>query len=377
MSEAADMADRNRKSKGDARSPGISQLDFQRLIEHNADGILVVDLSGAVLYANPAASRIFGQPLERLLHVPLGRPVVADEATEITVQRPGRPPAEVEMRVVEVAWDGHAALLASLRDVSAQRAQEERRRQSQKLEAIGRVAAGIVHDLNNLLAVFQSGLILLQKQIAEDPAHPKITALLEEMLQRVHNGGALTQQLLTFSRRQSLSPGIINVNERIDSLTGLLERTLGGGIKVQRLLEPDLSPINIDANHFDVALLNLAVNAKDAMNGTGTLTIETSNVPYDLEDVPEAPDSFIRVTVRDTGCGMKREVLAKVFEPFFTTKGDGQGTGLGLSQVYGFISQSGGHVRIESEVGKGTRVHLLLPRAVSQQDDDESAGTRS
>jgi signal transduction histidine kinase len=113
------------------------------------------------------------------------------------------------------------------------------------------------------------------------------------------------------------------------------------------------------------------------MNGTGTLTIETSNVPYDLEDVPEAPDSFIRVTVRDTGCGMKREVLAKVFEPFFTTKGDGQGTGLGLSQVYGFISQSGGHVRIESEVGKGTRVHLLLPRAVSQQDDDESAGTRS
>lgn len=361
MNEAADMADS--AGKRDAQSPGISQLDFQRLIEHNADGILVVDLSGAVLYANPAASRIFGQPLERLLHVPLGRPVVAGEAAEITVQRPGRRPAEVEMRVVEVAWDGYAALLASLRDVSTQRAQEERKRQSQKLEAIGRVAAGVVHDLNNLLAVFQSGLKLLQKQLVEDPSDPKVSALLEEMLQRVHNGGALTQQLLTFSRRQSLSPGIIDINERIGSLTNLLERTLGGGVKIQTILDPELSPINIDVNHFEVALLNLAVNARDAMNGVGTLTIETSNKPPDIEDVPEPPASFVRVTVRDTGCGMKKEVLAKVFEPFFTTKGDGRGTGLGLSQVYGFISQSGGHVRIESEIGTGTSVHLLLPRA--------------
>jgi signal transduction histidine kinase len=177
------------------------------------------------------------------------------------------------------------------------------------------------------------------------------------MLQRVHNGGALTQQLLTFSRRQSLSPGIIDINERIGSLTNLLERTLGGGVKIQTILDPELSPINIDVNHFEVALLNLAVNARDAMNGVGTLTIETSNKPPDIEDVPEPPASFVRVTVRDTGCGMKKEVLAKVFEPFFTTKGDGRGTGLGLSQVYGFISQSGGHVRIESEIGTGTSVH--------------------
>lgn len=357
-------------TKVDDRAPGISQVDFQRLIEHNADGILVVDLSGAVLYANPAAARIFGQPLERLLHVPLGRPVVAGETAEISVQRPGGRPVEVEMRVVEIAWDGSGALLATLRDVSAQRAKEEQRRQSQKLEAIGRLAAGVVHDLNNLLAVFQSGLKLLQKQIAIDAKDPKIAALLEEMMQRVHNGSALTQQLLAFSRRQSLSPGVTDVNERIKSLIGLLERTLGGGVKIERVLDPELSPAHIDVNHFDIALLNLAVNARDAMKGVGTLTIETSDTTGDLDDVAEADAAFVRVTVRDTGCGMRKDVLAKVFEPFFTTKSDGRGTGLGLSQVYGFISQSGGHVRIDSEVGKGTSVHLLLPRAADSTRGD-------
>lgn len=347
----------------DPPSPAISQLGFQRLIEHNADGVLVVDPSGAVLYANPAAARIFGQPLEKLMHVPLGRPVVSGETTEITVQRPGRRPAEVEMRVVEVAWDGHAALLASLRDVSAQRAQEERRRQSQKLEAVGRLTAGIVHDFNNLLAVFASGLTLVQKQLAEDPTDPKVAMLVDELLKRVGNGGALTQQLLAFSRRQALSPDTVDVNERIESLTNLLKRTLGRGIEVERILDPELAPAHIDVNQLDVALLNLAVNARDAMSGGGTLTIETSNATHDADDLLDDAARFVRVTVRDTGCGMGKDVLARVFEPFFTTKGDAQGTGLGLSQVYGFLSQSGGHVRIESEVGRGTSVHLLLPRA--------------
>ncbi|MES0156405.1 PAS domain S-box protein [Mesorhizobium sp. M0018] len=136
----------------DPQLTSISQLSFRLLIENTADGVLVVDLSGAVLYANPAAARIFGHPLEELLHVPLGRPVVSGETAEITVARPGSKAAEVEMRVVEVTWDGKPALLASLRDVSARPAQEERQLQSQKLEAIGRIAAGIVHDFNNLIA---------------------------------------------------------------------------------------------------------------------------------------------------------------------------------------------------------------------------------
>jgi len=341
---------------------GISQVNFRRLIETLADGILVVDLSGTVLYANPAAAMVFGYPAADLVHIPLGRPVISGETIEITVHRPHRSPADVEIRTVEVSWEGKPALLASLRDVSALRAQEERRRQSQKLEAIGRLAAGIVHDINNLLAVFESGLRLLHKQLSEESHNPNSAALVEELIRRTRNGGALTQQLLAFSRGQSLYPETVDLNGRLEVLSTLLERTLGSGMRVRRDLDPALGPVRVDVNQLDVAILNLAVNAKDAMDGKGTLSIETSDAPGYIEDVPGMGASFVRVTVSDTGCGMTKEVLAQAFEPFFTTKGDGQGTGLGLSQVYGFVKQSGGHIRIESVVGAGTSVHLFLPR---------------
>lgn len=355
---AAEILDR---SEGESAT-GITKLNFRRLIESTADGILVVDLAGTVLYANSAAAQIFGHPLEELLRVPLGRPVVSGETAEVTVHHPGRQPTEVEMRLVDVTWDGKPALLASLRDVSAKRAQEERQSQSQRLEAVGRLAAGIVHDFNNLIAVLESGLRVLEKQLARDPTDPKINMLIEEMYTRIENGGALTQQLLAFSRRQPLSPEPIDLNARIASLAGFLERTLGSGMKVQCALDTAIDRILLDANQFDVAVLNLAVNAKDAMAGNGTLTILTSNDPEDLGDLCHAPTSFVRVTMRDTGCGMSKDVLSQVFEPFFTTKNSGEGTGLGLSQVYGFVKQSGGHIRVESEVGKGTSVHLYLPR---------------
>jgi signal transduction histidine kinase len=346
----------------DSRLTSISQPSFQLLIENTADGILVVDLSGAVLYANPAACRIFGHSREELLHVPLGRPMASGETAEITVHRPGGKPADVEMRVVEVTWDGELALLASLRDISARRAQEERQRQSQKLEAVGRLAAGIVHDFNNLVAVFESGLRLLERQLAHDAVDPKVGKLIGELLKRTQNGRALTQRLLAFSRRQTLSPQATDLNERVRSLTGLLERTLGSGVQIRLDLDPGLGPVLIDPDQLDTAILNLAVNARDAMAGKGTLTVETgTDVPGDPEIVDGPGDSLARITVADTGCGMSREVLAQVFEPFFTTKGEGEGTGLGLSQVYGFVHQSGGQVHIESEVGAGTRIHLFLP----------------
>lgn len=346
----------------DSHLTGISQPSFRLLIENTADGVLVVDLFGSVLYANPAAGQILGHSREELLHVPLGRPVTRGETAEITVRRPDGKPAEVEMRVVEVTWDGKPALLASLRDISARRAQEERQRQSQKLEAVGRLAAGIVHDFNNLIAVFESGLRLLERQLTQDPADPKVGRLIEELLKRTQNGSALTQQLLAFSRRQPLSPQATDLNERIQSLTSLLERTLGSGVRVQLDLAPTPCLVLIDPNQLDTAILNLAVNARDAMAGTGILTIETGQDLSSDFDIPEGfNDPFARITVRDTGCGMSKEVLAQVFEPFFTTKGEGEGTGLGLSQVYGFVHQSGGQVHIESEVGRGTSIHLFLP----------------
>jgi signal transduction histidine kinase len=356
VAEVADLGN-------DSQRTSMSQPSFRLLIENAADGILVVDLHGAVLYANPAAAQIFGQPLDQLLHVPLGRPMVSGQTAEITVARPGGKPAEVEMRVVEVVWEGQRTLLATLRDVSARRMQEERQRQSQKLEAIGRIAAGIVHDFNNLIAVFDSGLRLLEKKLASNPADPKIGPLIEEMLKRTQNGTALTQQLLAFSRRQSLAPETVDLNERVGALASILDRTLGAAIRVDLQLDPALGPVRIDANQLDVAILNLSLNAKHAMADGGTLAIETSNAPADLEDLKNLSGSFVRLTLRDTGHGMSKSVLAQAFEPFFTTKSDGEGTGLGLSQVHGFVHQSGGHIRIESEVGKGTSVHLFLPRA--------------
>lgn len=350
------------EARMDSHLAAIDQIGFQRLIEHIADGILVVDPSGAVLFANPAAAEIFGLPPEKLVSVPLGRPLVSGETADITVHRAGRRAAEVEMRVVEIAWEGQVALLASLRDISARRALEERQRQSQKMEATGRMAAGIVHDFNNLLAVFESGLTLLKKQLSSYPPNEKIETLFEELSNRAKNGKAITQQLLALSRQQPLAPGIVNVNERIESLSTLLRQALGSGVQIEMELDKTVGPVHIDANQLDVAILNLAINAKDAMNERGTLFIETSHTAFGIEDVPPA-GSFVRVTVRDTGCGMSKDVLAQVFEPFFTTKSEGKGTGLGLSQVYGFINQSGGHVRIKSEVGRGTSVHLLLPRA--------------
>lgn len=348
----------------EARPFGISQLSFRRIIENIADGLLVVDLSGSVLYANPAASQIFGQPIEKLVHVPLGRPVVDGETTEITVHRPDLAPADIEMRIVEIDWDGQAALVASLRDVSAQRALEARQRQSQKLEAIGRVAAGVAHDFNNLLAAFQSCLNMLERQLSKDPAASKVDTLIEELKRRVENGGALTHQLVSFSRRQSLSPEIIDVNDRIRSLTELLNRTLGSEVKLHCDLMLEAALVSIDPNQLDVAILNLAVNARDAMPDGGTFTLQTSKVTEDvLEPRGGVKGSFICISVRDTGCGMSKDALSRAFEPFFTTKDPGKGTGLGLSQVHGFVSQSGGHVRIDSQVGKGTSVHLLLPCA--------------
>lgn len=368
MSEISDLQSQDRKrreSLNESRVAGIPQPSFQKLIETTADGVLVVDLSGAVLYANPAAAEIFRHPREELLHVPLGRPVTSGETTTITVHRSGRASAEVEMRVVEVTWDGKPALLASLRDVSAQRAHEARLRQAQRLEAVGRLAAGIIHDLNNLIAAFDSGLRLLRRQLGPENTDPKAAMIIEELLRRTENGGALTQQLLAFSRRQELLPESVDLNARLDSLTGLLERALGRGIEIRRVFEPSVGHVLIDANQLDVAILNLAVNARHAMQDVGTLTIETGNVHSHVTDFPTGANGLVRVTVSDTGCGMSKEILSQVFEPFFTTKGEGEGTGLGLSQVYGFVNQSGGHIHIDSEVGVGTSVHLLLPKAPS------------
>lgn len=224
--------------------------------------------------------------------------------------------------------------------------------QAQKLEAIGQLTGGIAHDFNNLLMVISAGLRMMDR-----PEHSEQRSeILSSMTQAVERGASLTRKLLSFARRETLHPENINVAARIDAMRGLLERSLREDIKVEIISQADLWPITVDPAQLELVILNLAVNARDAMPGGGLLKLLAKNV-----STPEG--EFVSIIVSDTGTGMAPEVRERAFEPFFTTKRGGRGTGLGLSQVYGFANQSGGSAHIDSALTRGTTVTLLLPRA--------------
>jgi signal transduction histidine kinase/CheY-like chemotaxis protein len=255
-------------------------------------------------------------------------------------------------------------------EYEARQKAEEALRQSQKMEAIGQLTGGIAHDFNNLLAVILGGLEAIGRQIPnlpESAAIARIARSREMAVQGVQRAATLTSRLLAFSRQQPLSPASLDVNKLVSGIGDLLRRTLGEHISLELVLAGGLWPTFIDANQMENALLNLAVNARDAMPDGGSLTIETGNASLDADYVaglaePVTPGQYVLIAVTDTGCGMDASTAAKVFEPFFTTKAVGKGTGLGLSQVYGFVRQSSGHVRIYSEAGEGTTVKLYMPR---------------
>ncbi|HYD74206.1 MAG TPA: ATP-binding protein [Candidatus Binatia bacterium] len=229
---------------------------------------------------------------------------------------------------------------------------EEALLQSRKLEAIGQLVGGVAHDFNNLLTVVLSGLRLIERH----PDGERRVATMEAMRQAVERGAGLTRQLLAFARRQSLKLEAIDVGAQLQGMRELLARSLRADILVDIVTPGDLWPVKTDPTQFELAVLNLAVNARDAMPKGGVLTIVAANAA-------SAQGDFVQVSVCDTGMGISAEVLERVFEPYFTTKQAGQGTGLGLSQVYGFANQSGGSVSIESVINQGTRVTLRLPRA--------------
>jgi signal transduction histidine kinase len=232
---------------------------------------------------------------------------------------------------------------------------EEALRQAQKMEAMGQLTGGVAHDFNNLLMVASSGLELLER--TSDPI--RRDRLKDGIRQAIERGARLTQQLLTFARRSPLSPEVLDVGKRIRSLQDLLERSLREDIRVQFDVAADLWPIEVDPSQLDVAILNIAINARDAMPDGGLIRIGAHNLPA----AGDGTHDMVRVSIRDTGGGIAPELLEKVFEPFFTTKSVGTGTGLGLSQVYGFMRSSGGEVRIQSRLGEGTTVFLLFPRS--------------
>jgi nitrogen-specific signal transduction histidine kinase len=237
--------------------------------------------------------------------------------------------------------------------------------QSQRMEAIGQLTGGVAHDFNNLLTVVLGNADLLAEMSADDPARRQLAEMIGAAAQR---GAALTQQLLAFSRKQPLDPSVVDVNLRVVALDPMLRRTLGEHIEIELVRAAGLWPAVVDPAQLENALLNLCLNARDAMPSGGKLTLETANAALDQRyadlhpDV--APGQYVMLAVSDTGSGIPAEHLARVFEPFFTTKEKGRGTGLGLAMVYGFAKQSAGHVSIYSEPGHGTTVKLYLPRAV-------------
>jgi signal transduction histidine kinase/DNA-binding response OmpR family regulator len=251
---------------------------------------------------------------------------------------------------------------------------EEALRQAQKMEAIGRLTGGVAHDFNNLLQVILGNLDALRRQVADGGARSDdIRRFSDAAVRGAERAATLTQRLLAFSRRQPLQPKSIEANKLVTGMSDLLRRTLGESITTETVLAGGLWRISADANQLESALLNLAVNARDAMSGGGKLTIETANAhldeAYAAGHDEVKPGQYVMVAVTDTGSGMTKDVVAKAFDPFFTTKDVGQGTGLGLSQVYGFVKQSGGHVKIYSEPGEGTTVRLYLPRLPGSGDE--------
>ncbi|HEV7437237.1 MAG TPA: PAS domain-containing protein, partial [Pseudorhizobium sp.] len=242
-------------------------------------------------------------------------------------------------------------------------------RQSQKMEAIGNLAGGIAHDFNNLLQVITGNLQLLNRDVAGNEAAERRVS---SALAGAARGARLASQLLSFGRRQPLEPKVVNLSRLIREMDHLLRRSLGEAIEIDTIVGGGLWNTHVDPSNVENALLNLAINARDAMNGQGKLTIELGNAFLDDEYARNAldvkPGQYVMLAVTDTGTGMTPDVLEKVFEPFFTTKPDGKGTGLGLSMVYGFVKQSGGHVKIYSEPGNGTTVRLYLPRSMEAED---------
>jgi CheY-like chemotaxis protein len=240
------------------------------------------------------------------------------------------------------------------------------------MEAIGQLTGGVAHDFNNLLAVIVGNVDLLEQTLEPDSSQRVYT---QEAKAAANRGAALTGRLLAFSRKQALDPRPIGIGDLLTSMTDLLERTLGETIQLRLEVSAGTASGMVDRAQLENAILNLVINARDAMRGGGSITIEASNITLDAHDVAEYPETasgdYVSIAVRDTGVGMSAQVQARVFEPFFTTKDMGAGSGLGLSMVYGFVRQSGGHISIESEEGSGTEVRLYLPRTDLSPDPIE------
>ena len=371
------------------------RADRARLWALARDPFLVADRDGTWLAASPAWTDILGWSEAELI----GRTSewmehpddLAKTRGEIAALAQGMPTARFENRFRakdgsyrNFSWTAvpeNNLIYCVARDVTEQRARaraladaEDALRQAQKMETLGQLTGGVAHDFNNLLQIVTGNLELLQRGLPEDQARLRRAA--DNAMAGAERAALLTQRLLAFSRRQPLAPERIDPNRLVSGMSDLLNRTLGETIEVETIQSARIWPIEIDVNQMENALLSLAVNARDAMPDGGKLTIEVANThideDYAAQEAEVSPGQYVLISVSDTGQGMDEDVLSHAIEPFFTTKEVGRGTGLGLSMVYGFIKQSGGHIRVYSERGHGTTVKIYLPRFYGPLPDNDT-----
>jgi len=366
--------------------------DRDRLWELSEDLFVIASFDGALLRVSPSWSSLLGIDAQRLHARTMLELVHPDDAAAVALEidklRASGAPVRYECRLARVdggwrwiAWtlslDPRTRRIHGVgRDVTADRETadalrnaEEALRMAQKMEAIGKLTGGVAHDFNNLLQVIGGNLQLLVKDVA---GQEKPERRVKSALAGVARGANLASQLLAFGRRQPLAPKVVNLGRFVRGLDDMFRRALGDGIEIETIVSGGLWNTLVDPFQVENALLNLAINARDAMNGHGKLTIEAGNASLDetyaMRNADVSPGQYVMVAVTDTGSGMSPEVQERAFEPFFSTKREGQGTGLGLSMVYGFVKQSGGHVKVYSEEGHGTTVRIYLPRAREEED---------
>jgi PAS domain S-box-containing protein len=381
---AAALREREQQRRAAEAALRASEERFRALVENSSDALLLLDAVGRVTYITPSSPRhlgwrpdqMIGRSIFDFIH-PDDREQLGHRMTEV-LQRPGHSLTDVgRLLHADGAWrvmegvavnrlndPSVAAIVLNVRDITDRRRLEDQLRQAQKMEAVGQLAGGVAHDFNNLLtAILGYCNLMLDDLPREDP----LRADLEEIHSAGERAAALTRQLLAFSRRQMLQPQVVDVNTIVRQLEKLLRRLISEDVELVTALAPNLMPVRVDPASIEQILVNLAVNARDAMPLGGRLTIETANVELDgayaLAHVTVKPGRYVMLAVSDTGQGMDEATRARVFEPFFTTKEQGKGTGLGLATVYGMVKQSGGYIWVYSEPGRGSVFKVYLPHA--------------
>jgi len=380
-----DVSDRVAVADRLAASEARLQTLVDTVLDTLVDGLIIIDRTGRVQVYNRACGKLFGYSsgevvgrnvkmlmppeIERehdqylVNYQTTGIRKIIGISREVVGQRKDGSTFPMHLAVGEATHLGEPIYVGIIRDLTERNQVESQLRQSQKMEAVGQLTGGLAHDFNNILMLISINVEALLDQDVPTRTRER----LEQIEKSAARAAELTQQLLAYSRRQPLQPRLTDLNELVVATSKLLGRTLGEDIEIEAILADDLWITNVDRTQLETSLVNLSLNARDAMPGGGQLLIETRNVILDQDYVSQNPDvaagAYAMLAVTDTGSGIPPDALEKVFEPFFTTKEVGRGTGLGLSMVYGFIKQSNGHIKVYSELNRGTSIKMYLPRA--------------